>query len=714
MVRRSLANLINHAESVVKGAADKPYSHTFEEFNRVGLAFASMLKSLRERDNRIAGIIDHSPGIIFIKDKNHRYLLHNQQFALAVGRNPAEIDHLTDKELFPAHLVKQLSHTDDYVLEHSESIQFEFNLQTPAGERTFLSSKFPLLDDNGAPYAVGGIATDITERKQAEDHLRLSQQVFEAAAEAFLVFDDQGHFITCNRTFRQMTGLNDTSPNTAIQAFLESHPYIQAGLKTAGYWKGESEFKQQHGANIPVLISVSQVHISTSNYIHYVAVISDITALKQAEYRLEKLAHFDSLTSLPNRSLFFERLQHALNQSARNGSRMALLFLDVDRFKSINDTYGHDTGDQLLVQVSKQLKTCIRRSDTLSRLGGDEFTVILTNVNQPGLIERSARRLLASLAEPIYTDSNIFHISGSLGIAIYPEDGQDCHTLLKHADIAMYHAKDNGRNSFQFFDSTLNTHSQTRIYIEENLHEALKSKELFIEYQPRFDMSGQCMTGAEALIRWRHPEKGLIPPSEFIPVAENSDLIITIGRFVLNEACYTAKQWLDNGHQVPVSVNLSPQQLHDPHIISDIQQALKNSQLPPDHLELEITETQVIDNIDQVSGTLTTLRQMGVRLSVDDFGTGYSSLIYLKKLPFNTVKIDRSFVADVPGDSDDEILIGAIISMSHSLNLSVVAEGVETAEQLAFLKALGCNEIQGFLLAKPGSPEQLITINKPD
>lgn len=715
MMRIALNNLLNHAEAVTQGelhsSCNQTFNHTFDEFDKVGEAFASMVENLRERDKRIAGIIDNTPGIIFIKDTNRRYLLANDKLAHTVGRPQDDITRMSDSDLFPEHLLEKLHETDRYVLDKGEGTQFEFTLNTAQGERTFLTSKFPLFDDDGVPYAVGGISTDITERKQFEDSLQLAQQIFEEAAEAFLVFDEDNQIITTNQAFREMTGLDESRTASEYLEFLNTQKHIRMALNAQGYWKGESELLQRDGTSLPVLLSISEVNDSLTEQKRFVAVFSDITAIKEAEFRLEKLAHFDDLTGLPNRSLFFRRLQKAISRAADSNRHTALLFMDVDHFKSINDTFGHDAGDQLLVEVADRLKHCIRRDDTLARLGGDEFTVVLSDVESPEVVEITAQRIMEALNTPLRIDQNVFHITASLGIALYPEDGQDNATLLKHADIAMYHAKDNGRNGFQFFNTRMNEQSQARTRIESGLRDAIEMGDLFVQYQPRFDVGGQKMTGAEALIRWQHPEYGLIPPSEFIPIAESSALIETIGRFVLNKACHAARRWLDEGHDVPVAVNLSTRQLRAKGIVDEVREALKSSGLPPAYLELEITETQVIHDIDQVIGTLKDLREMGVSLSVDDFGTGYSSLVYLKKLPVNTVKIDRSFVADVPGDPDDETLIEAIIGMSHSLRLSVVAEGVETQEQLDYLKGLGCDEIQGYLLARPGSPDQLRQAN---
>ncbi|MFC6672264.1 putative bifunctional diguanylate cyclase/phosphodiesterase [Marinobacterium aestuariivivens] len=391
----------------------------------------------------------------------------------------------------------------------------------------------------------------------------------------------------------------------------------------------------------------------------------------------------------------------------------ALLFIDLDRFKNINETLGLAGGDDLLQQVARRLADCLRPGDSLARLGSDEFCILLPDLGQVTASQNVARRIQQGFQAPFQLGDEEVHVTCTIGIALYPDDTGDAPTLLRQADTAAHHAKRHGRNAIQYFDDGINREAQQRLQLNEGLRRALGSDELFVEYQPRYDISGLKVLGAEALVRWRHPEQGLVSPMTFIPLAEESGLILELGGQVLRQACVAAQQWnRDSLTPVPVSVNLSPRQLRDPDLIGAVCDALQHSGLPPELLELEITETVVIEDINRVLGTLHELRDMGISISVDDFGTGYSSLIYLKKLPVDTVKIDRSFVNDVPGSTDDEYLIEAIISMAHSLRLRVVAEGVETEEQRAFLQRLGCDELQGYLLGRPGSAETMIGLTR--
>ena len=534
--------------------------------------------------------------------------------------------------------------------------------------------------------------------------MRLTQQVFAETAEAIIVLDDKQNVLSSNRAFSEMSGFDERDATIAIHSFLADHPDILLQLQYASRWQGEGTLQCLNGRTLPILVSVTLLS-SEDDKNRYVLLFSDITKLKIAEQRLERLALYDSLTGLPNRSLFKQRLGEALSSDSQLIT--ALMFIDLDHFKNINDTYGHSVGDQLLRRVADRLRTCVQAQDTVARLGGDEFTVILREIHNRNQVKQIAQRILTVLSKPYELDSLQCSSSASIGISLIAKDSEDIDTLIHNADQAMYQAKKRGRDVIQFFDAELNAREQKLYHYEKDLHKALSNNELFIQYQPRFDIEGQKVLGAEALVRWRHREHGLIPPSEFIPLAEGSSLIIEIGRFVLFEACHQAAAWNADGYQIPISVNLSPRQLSSHDLVQDINAALNHSGLSAHLLELEITETHVMENINQVLPVLNQIRAMGVKFSIDDFGTGYSSLMYLKKLPVDTLKIDRSFIMDIPGDADDENLVRAIIRMSHSLHLRVVAEGVETEKQQQFLRDQGCDELQGFLLGRPDSAEQL-------
>ncbi|VAW65309.1 diguanylate cyclase/phosphodiesterase (GGDEF & EAL domains) with PAS/PAC sensor(s) [hydrothermal vent metagenome] len=455
-----------------------------------------------------------------------------------------------------------------------------------------------------------------------------------------------------------------------------------------------------------------------------IALIRDITERRLAEEQIAFLAYHDSLTALPNNRLFKERLQHAIAQAERHGKLLAVMFLDLDRFKLINDTMGHSAGDELLQIISQRLLEAVRKTDSVAindkklsssvaRLGGDEFTILLEEIESAQSVIRVAERIVESIAKPMMLGHQEVHISTSIGISMYPEDGVQANEILKFADTAMYHAKDQGRNNFQFYARSMNDSSIELLALETNLHKAIKKKELSLHYQPQFNVLSGKIIGMEALIRWKHPDKGFISPGVFIPVAEETGMIMEIGEWVLREACQQGRRWMDEGfHLHKISVNLSARQLKDDELPALINKILKESGLPADKLGIELTESAIILEPDLVLQRLQKIKELGVTLSLDDFGTGYSSLSYLKRFPIDTLKIDQAFVRDVKIDHEDAALVRAIIAMAHGLSMDVVAEGVEEQEQLDFLVANHCDIIQGYLFSQPLPASELQSLLK--
>jgi len=460
------------------------------------------------------------------------------------------------------------------------------------------------------------------------------------------------------------------------------------------------------GTIIPVEIKVSRMMLDNSPKL--TVVVRDVSERARSEERMWRLAHFDELSGLPNRLLFRQLLEQAIRDANRERKSIAVLFIDLDRFKLINDTAGHDSGDIVLRQVAGRLRQCLREADLLSRFGGDEFAALLREIDDPAAARATAQRVLAAVAQPYEINGETYHLSASVGISIYPGDSPDATALLRNAELAMYRAKDQGKNNFQFHSPQMNARSLEYVVLERSLRRAIELDEFLIHFQPQFDLADGRIVGAEALLRWNLPEVGMIPPGKFIPLAEETGLIVPIGRLVLMRACIAAKEWRASGlEDFRVAVNLSPRQFNQSELVIDIINILEDSGLPPQNLELEITESMVMSNPERATAILRELRAVGVHLAIDDFGTGYSSLGYLKSFPVHTLKIDRSFIKDVPADPDDVAITHAIIAMGHSLRLDVVAEGVETAEQLAFLREHGCDYMQGFLVGKPMPSEEL-------
>jgi diguanylate cyclase (GGDEF)-like protein/PAS domain S-box-containing protein len=434
---------------------------------------------------------------------------------------------------------------------------------------------------------------------------------------------------------------------------------------------------------------------------------------KVAEDQLRFIATHDSLTDLPNRSLFNERLRHALHQGTRYSRGIAVMFIDMDRFKVVNDSLGHSAGDRLLQDSANRLAECLRESDTVARLGGDEFVVMIENFTAPKDAIAVAQKVLVSLARPFFVDGQEFLMSASIGISTFPDDGKDAETLLKNADIAMYRAKDQGRNNYQFYSAQMNKHTFERLAMESSLRRAVERNEFLLHYQPKLDLRTGAIAGVEALVRWQHPDWGMVSPAQFIPLAEETGLIVQIGEWVLKAACEQNKRWRDQGiPPLRVAVNLSARQFAQKTLLSDIAKTIAQSGLTPDCLELEITESLVMTNPEHATETLQKLKAMGISLSIDDFGTGYSSLAYLKRFPIDCVKIDRSFIKDIPTEADDMAITKGVIALGHSLRLKVVAEGVETVEQQDFLRSNSCDEMQGYLFSKPLPAEEMTALLK--
>ncbi len=453
--------------------------------------------------------------------------------------------------------------------------------------------------------------------------------------------------------------------------------------------------------------SAAPIHDRRGQVTGAVIVFHDVTAARAMSLRMSHLAQHDCLTDLPNRLLLNDRLTRAIASARRNGNRLAVLFLDLDRFKDINDSLGHAIGDKLLQSVTERLVARVRSSDTVSRQGGDEFVVLLSELEHPEDAAVCAKKMLTALTAPHRIAQHDVHVTVSIGVSTYPEDGQDAETLVKSADTAMYQAKENGRNNYEFFRQEMNVRAVERQSLEGSLSRALERHEFVLHYQPKINLEKGAITGAEALIRWLHLDRGLIPPAQFVPIAEDTGLLLPIGRWVLHEACRQARAWLDAGlRPVPVAVNISAVEFRDKGFLEGVRAILKDTRLEPRYLELELTESVLMQHADSAASVLQALKAMGVQLAVDDFGTGYSSLSYLRRFPIDTLKVDQSFVRQITADADDAIIASAVISMGKSLKLRVVAEGVETREQLAFLQGQRCDEGQGYYFSRPVVAEQ--------
>jgi diguanylate cyclase (GGDEF)-like protein/PAS domain S-box-containing protein len=553
------------------------------------------------------------------------------------------------------------------------------------------------------------IITDISEQKSKESQLRNLFQAVEQSPSSVVITDHEGKIEYVNRKFQQVTGytleeVRGQNPNLLKSGILPRKVYRELWdtILAGADWQGEFCNKKKTGELFWEYATISPIKSTEGIITHFLAQSEDITIRKEYEERFLRQANYDELTGLPNRVLFFDRLAQAIASGRREGGMVVIMFMDLDNLKNINDTMGREVGDLVLVETAKRLERGVRKGDTVARHIGDEFLVIIQNLKEVNLAEIAAERILSEIAEPFLVNGRELYLSASLGMTIFPNDGAEPLILLQNADAAMHQAKDQGGNRFRFFTAEMNRRMVERLRLDTNLRQALKKKELYLYYQPIIDLSSLKIVGAEALLRWRNPELGLMPPDKFIPFAEESGLIIPIGDWVLYTACKEASRWnRELAANIFVAVNVSSRQFTGPELLDAINFSLTANSLAPEFLELEITERILMVDKVQVLEVLNQIKERGVRLSLDDFGTGYSSLSYLKKFPFHILKIDRVFINEVTSNPDDEALVRAIVSLSQSLNLRVISEGIETREQLDFLARISCDMAQGYYFCKP-------------
>ncbi|MEO5362515.1 MAG: EAL domain-containing protein [Magnetococcus sp. DMHC-8] len=552
------------------------------------------------------------------------------------------------------------------------------------------------------------LVDSLDAQRKAESGLRLAAKVFAHASEAIVITDIHGTIVDVNQAYAQITGhereeVLGANPRIGKSGRHDASFYQEmwTAITTQGQWSGEVWDRRKNGDVYPKWLTINAVRDETGQTTHFVGIFSDISHIKMTEERLELLAFYDPLTRLPNRMLFKDRVQRAIEWNSRHRKRGAVFFIDLDRFKHVNDTLGHAAGDRLLVEVAARLLACVRASDTVARLGGDEFTVILTDLEQGEDAAGIAHKIIAAVSRPVDLDGHQANIGASIGIAVFPDDGETYDLITQYADMAMYHAKEGGRGIYRFFEPGMNAKSAQRAMMEAHFHVGLQNREFLLHYQPKVELRSGRILGMEALVRWQRADGPLISPMAFIPFAEESGLIVPLGQEILRMACAYNQQMLAGGVALRVAVNLSGRQFQDRQLHTVVQSILDETGLPPEYLELEVTESMMMKDEQQAIATLKRLRDIGLSIAMDDFGTGYSSLSYLKRFPINSLKIDQSFVRELVVDSDDAAIVAAIVSMAKSLRLRVVAEGVENPGQLDFLKALDCDEVQGYWISRP-------------
>ncbi len=671
-------------------------------------------RRLRADQNKLLAVMNNSVAVFAIKDAVGRYEFVNTQFERVFDLRAEMVLGKTDYQIFPHGIAELFRNKDLEVMRRRGALQSEDLLILAGSQRSLLAIRFPLLSEDGAVIAVCTQALDITERKRIEEQLRLAARMFDHTAEAVMVTDRDLRILSVNGAFRAITGYSRE------EAVGQTPPLLQSGrhdaafyqalwrhLESHGWWQGEVWDRRKDGEEYLCWLNISTIEDAEGGVLNYVATFNDITLIRESHQRMEFLATHDELTGLPNRSLYVDRLRHALARLERSERLLAVLFIDLDNFKTVNDTLGHHCGDQLLIEAAERLKSCIRVADTVARLGGDEFTFLLEDIEKHEA-SLAASRVLEAFSKPFRIAERDVFVGCSIGIAVYPDDGPDLNTLLRNADTAMYRAKETGKNAFQFFSSSMSGVASQRLALESGLRQALEQDELFLHYQPQLDVRDRQVVGLEALLRWRRADGSYVTPGEFIPIAQQSTLIVTLSQWVIDQICRQILIW-DHLKLPPlrVSFNVAARHFRHAQILATLHECVGRYAIAPVRLCLELTEDALLDDPAHARTILEEIKRIGLGISIDDFGSGYSSLACLRSYPIDELKIDQRFVAEMTDHEDNRAIAATVAAVGTTLGLRVVAEGVETAEQMALLSEQGCHIMQGYHIANPMSASAL-------
>ena len=718
LINHPLEQLMNGVERLQDGDYNTPVRvRSKDELGKLSQALTLMADGIRERENDLNTLIEHIPMMLFVKDATTlRFIRFNQTGEQLLGKSREELIGRNDYDFFPKEQADFFTQKDREVLSSGVAADIgEEYIDTHKGRRILHTQKVPILNTQGQPRYLLGVSEDITERKQSEEKIRQWAKVFDSTSEGVIITDLRGTIQDVNDAFTVITGFSKEEVIGGNPSILQSGRHSadfyeamwQSILRT-GSWRGEIWNRRKNGGLFPLWETISTVFDENGEATHYVSVFTDISSIKETQEQLDFLAHHDPLTELPNRLLLNDRMQHAIDRASRTNTGVAVIFLDLDRFKVINDSMGHPAGDELLLEVSQRLHNTLREVDTISRQGGDEFILLLEDFVNTSSVLSSAHKVLQTFGEPFHVAGRELIITASLGISIYPDDGRDAMELIRNADAAMYRAKEYGGNQFWFYTEDITRQAEKRVDMEQALRDALAHGELELYYQPQIDLTRNRIIGVEALLRWDRPGNGLILPGDFIPLAEETGLITPIGEWVLYSACRQMQHWLRDGLELQrIAINISPIQIRRSNLAALVKDALRTTGLAPEFLELEVTEAVFMHDTEDTGETFAHLDTIGVQLALDDFGTGFSSLSYLKNFRFDRLKIDRSFIRGVLDKSSDQSIASSIITLGHSLGMDVVAEGVENQEQLQWLRERGCDEGQGYLFSRPVNASEI-------
>lgn len=708
---------------MLNGELQKAYIDLESKVEERTLELSLTYENLQQSQERLNLAIDASKTGLWdwnlITDEMYQTKL-DQLLGYSANEIPKFIDHLSS-----------LVHHDDYhrvkraMVQHfkgqSEYYLVRYRIKHNDGRWIWVEDRGQAIewDSDGKVSRMIGTRRDVTDSRDSDEQLKLANTVFENVSEGIFVLNSKLRFITVNSFFTKITGFEfeDVLGKSIfeIKATTDIHREqlreIFRTLRTSRFWQGELVGVRNNSETYPQWLQINAIHDEEKDSFNYVGLFSDLTERRKSEEKLRYFANYDPVTGLANRSLFNDRFHEAINRARRQNKKLALIFFDLDRFKQVNDSYGHKTGDQLLKALADRLAKLMPNADSISRVGSDEFTVVIEGYDESNEIEQYCTQFIDSIKKPFLMDDRELSLGCSIGISEFPKHGKEMQILLNQADTAMYQSKRLGGNQFHFYSQELQASSMEKLQLETQLRKAILEDQIIVYYQPKMTLATGKIESVEALVRWNHPSKGILSPDKFVPLAEETGLIAAVGEVVLDKACAQAKYWQQqNFGQITVSVNLSAQQIHKGNLLSIVEKTVSRFRLDPTLLELELTESLLMEDIKNTVYTLESIRDMGVCISLDDFGTGYSSLSYLKKFPIDILKIDKSFVQELDRNSDDAAITKAIIAMAHSLGLGVIAEGVETQEHLSFLKQEGCDCIQGYLISRPVNSEQIATI----